>query len=273
MNHKQMNTSNPSVYGANNTTDLCTTFCNRAILTWQYLRNGVRSGIELGEETLTDINLLDIQLRHPNEVRTAKFNRIKEGRETGADWEWWFGSKSGWLGLRIQAKKLNHTSLEYDSLDKASKKHGYQVDMLLADAMKNGLVPLYCLYNFWDTHRSAVQWNCGTYAQSSELHGCTLANANDIKSLISANDKSLKSVSAKALPWNCLVCCQGFSNQGDDITRRASGILRGFWNFNDNQMRIAERPPDYVSNVLAGEFSRETPMEISHLMIVTEGLL
>src|ERR1700674_228364 len=96
---------------------LCATFCQSAIWTWNCLKYARQTGIQLGEESLTDLNLLNIQICHPSEVRTKKFSRNTEGKVTGADWEWWFGSPSGWLGLRIQAKKLNNLSSQYDELD------------------------------------------------------------------------------------------------------------------------------------------------------------
>lgn len=272
MNHTKIDTSNPSVYGSQTTIDLCTTFCNRAIITWHYLQNGIRSRIELGEETITDINLLEIQIRHPNEVRTAKFNRIIEGKITGADWEWWLGSKSGWIGLRIQAKKLNSHSLEYDSLDHSTK-NGRQVDLLIQDATNKGLIPMYCFYNYWDTHRLSPQWNCGTYSPSTELLGCTISSAKHIRSLIDYNDKSLKSVSQNALPWNCVVCCKGQSQPKADLTERAVGVLRGTWGIDAEQLRILKEPPSHVTAILHNEFSNIVDRDVSHIIVVTEGIL
>jgi hypothetical protein len=272
MNHVQLDTSNPQVYGSQTTVDLCTTFCNRAVLTWHYLRDGQRSRIELGEETITDINLLEIQIRHPNQVRTAKFNRIIEGRVTGADWEWWLGSRSGWLGLRVQAKKLNSHSLQYDSLDHSTT-NGRQVDLLIRDANRNRLVPMYCFYNYWDTSRIQSQWRCGTFAPSIELQGCTISSASTVKGLIDANDKSLQSVLKNALPWNCLICCRGHSHPKADLVERASGVLRGTWGLNEEQIRILKEPPSYVSAVLYNEFSNIVERDVSHIMVVTEDIL
>jgi hypothetical protein len=42
----------------------------------------------IGEETLTDLNLLELQAKNPRTVATVKFTRVQEGRRTGADWEW-----------------------------------------------------------------------------------------------------------------------------------------------------------------------------------------
>ena len=57
-----------------------------------------------GEETLTDINLIELKRNLSALVFTEKFSRYREGRETSADWEWWIADEHGWLGLRIQAR-------------------------------------------------------------------------------------------------------------------------------------------------------------------------
>lgn len=100
---------------------LCDTFSYRAIATWNYMYFGSQTRIKPSEESLTDINLLEIQARHTKEVRTWKFPRINEARKSGADWEWWFGSPNQWVGVRIQAKKLDIRSGRYAGLNRKNK--------------------------------------------------------------------------------------------------------------------------------------------------------
>jgi hypothetical protein len=52
-----------------------------AIRTWWYLDAAEDTEVRIGEETLTDINLIDIQHRHPAEVRTEKFPKWMEARK------------------------------------------------------------------------------------------------------------------------------------------------------------------------------------------------
>jgi hypothetical protein len=65
---------------------LCHTFRRQAIWTWDSLRQAKQVSCQIGEESLTDFNLLRIRLRHPNEVFTQSFTKPAESR-TGADWE------------------------------------------------------------------------------------------------------------------------------------------------------------------------------------------
>ena len=95
---------------------LCKTFKRRSLSTWNLLSKGRRIGTQLLEETLTDINLLELKLSHPSEVITTTFTKPKEGT-TGADWEWWFTGSSGyWLGFRVQAKIIELQSSVFEHL-------------------------------------------------------------------------------------------------------------------------------------------------------------
>ena len=247
-------------------TNICKTFCDRAVWTWRSLRNGINTGIELGEETLTDINLLEIQIRHPKDVRAVKFNRIQEGNVTGADWEWWFGSQSGWIGLRVQAKKLNSSSLKFDSLNHKSRQ-GKQVDLLVNNAQKHGLVPMYCFYNYWNQN-IVSNWTCGAHSPPQDLQGCMVSSASHIMSMVSNRDKSLQSVLTKSLPWSCLVCCEGYSGPTSDLTERVNGVLNGFWQIDHEVM---EKPPRYVSEIMRGSLERAYD-GLAYILVVTEGI-
>src|SRR4051812_16335213 len=84
---------------------LCPTFEHLAERTWKYLAAAEDTQLRIGEQTLTDINLIDMQVRHPAELTTWKF-KPEEEAANGADWEWWFHGGNRILGLRLQAKKL-----------------------------------------------------------------------------------------------------------------------------------------------------------------------
>jgi Holliday junction resolvase len=55
----------------------------------------------MGEETITELLLLELKRRHENEIKIVPFNRRQEARN-GADWAWSFEGKQ-WLGMRVQA--------------------------------------------------------------------------------------------------------------------------------------------------------------------------
>ena len=75
-------------------------------------------GIRPSEETITEMNLTELQAKHPQQIKTQTFSKRKE-LKTGADWDWelWLGSQNLWLSLSIQAKKLNPQNLRYEDLD------------------------------------------------------------------------------------------------------------------------------------------------------------
>jgi len=72
--------------------------------------------IQIGEESLTDFNLQDIQMKNPMQVRTQKFNRHEEARNVQIGMVALF-KKCG-FGLRVQAKKLDLSDNIYPGVDK-----------------------------------------------------------------------------------------------------------------------------------------------------------
>ena len=64
---------------------LCDTFKKRSSITWNLLSKARRIESQLLEETLTDINLLEVKLKHPREIITTAITKPKEA-VTGADW-------------------------------------------------------------------------------------------------------------------------------------------------------------------------------------------
>ena len=111
---------------------------------YQTSQQNINRGLGFGEETITDLVLLEISKRQPYDVITVKYGKNYEAYE-GADWEWWILSRSGIIGLRFQAKKLHFSAngYEYTHLDYRQKSNNqYQVDILIHRAKKIGLIPL-----------------------------------------------------------------------------------------------------------------------------------
>ena len=162
--------------------DLSLTLVNLAHRTWESLRLCPPNGIDVGEETLTDINLLDIQVQHSAKITLYKYPKLQEHVASGDDWEWFIGnSRSGWRTLRIQAKKLFFKSNRYIY----QELNGAQLHLLLSSATNPavGAVPMYCFYNYWD-HNAPTgpgPWltrRCTCFSPAnhpSELQGCALA--------------------------------------------------------------------------------------------------
>jgi len=113
---------------------LCTSFALQAAHTWSFLARGDRYKLLPGEETITDVNLLGLKEAKPSLVYTDKYTRYREGKVTG-DWEWWIADSRGWLGLRIQAKKLDPQTGRYLDLEGDVQKATAQADRLVHDAL------------------------------------------------------------------------------------------------------------------------------------------
>ena len=207
--------------------NLCKTFQSRAISTWNLLRKARVNTFQPGEETITDLNLLEIKRKHPHEVILYKFTKPQES-VTGADWEWWLtGPKKLWLGLRIQAKVLRLETGEFPYMyyrAKSSSKD--QTDRLIESSVTGSppRIPLYCLYANWDVQAITYlrrHWRCGTFRPSARNFGCSLVSAFLIKHLkgVVKSQPKLHPMLFYMFPWQCLVCCRGYSNK--DLPQRA----------------------------------------------------
>src|SRR5437588_9340720 len=58
-----------------------------AFETWHRLRLGKKYHVHQGEETITDVNLLEIALANLSEIKLWKCPKADEGK-VGIDWEW-----------------------------------------------------------------------------------------------------------------------------------------------------------------------------------------
>lgn len=242
---------------------LCDTFRALASKTHDHLTLAESVSHQPLEETLTDINIMQLKLRHPNEVYSQLFNKRREA-VTGADWEWWLtnASRTAWLGLRVQAKILHLSSDTYPHLHYASGKPLVsQVSKLIADAATFGLTPLYCFYLRLSSAVSlfpAVR--CRSLAYAPEHFGCSLAPATHVESLrASGSHCDLRSVLNGSLPWHCLVCCSGYG--GSDLPSRAEAFLNSFApaskapSISGQSASRRDRPPAHVFAAMEGQSS------------------
>ncbi len=197
--------------------EICWTFQYLAWRTWESLCVGPGKGIEIGEESLTDFNLLDVQIRFPANIKLYKYTKTQEHDETGADWEWWIGSSASdtWRRIRVQAKKLFHkgSQYKYDAFNESQMR--LLIDKSLDPAVS--AVPLYCFYNYW--HDTSVRVprtshclnhhcpaRCYDMALFPGVQGCTIAAAERVSLLPQRSRKTLRDVSNTSSPWHCLVC-------------------------------------------------------------------
>jgi hypothetical protein len=173
--------------------------------TWERLRDARTFEIRFGEETITDLLLLDLKrkaFKTTSIVQTSKY----EEKNTGTDWEWWLGHPGKWLRLAIQAKKLKRKD-RYDSLGhKVSKKH--QVDLLEEYAEANNAVPMYCLYNHLEKSPTATSWQCCASLDTYQL-ACTLTSSAVIQDALKVRGRcnfEWIHEQPQSLPWRCVTC-------------------------------------------------------------------
>jgi hypothetical protein len=236
---------------------ICDDFINQAVKCWHWLYLSICTGINLSEESITDFNLLEIQSKHPSEIRTQKFSRQRENL-VGADWEWWFGASGYWLGLRIQAKKLEPKSLTYPELDTVDKHGNKQIDILIKEAFayQPKCMPIYVFYNYWGTDIFDPPWQCGSYTKCYEMLGCSISHAERIRQVLYTGTKSLRDISGYMYPWSCLICCNGFS-KSEILPIRAYDFISGAFNLLQSEESsradfVTTRAPNYVYSIAEG---------------------
>jgi hypothetical protein len=242
---------------------LCEEFRRRSSGTWRLLERAYRVDQKLHEETITDINLLEIGSKCGSQIITRPITKPEEGK-VGGDWEWWLtGSSRKWLGLRVQAKVLNVSTETYEHIASAPKGN-FQAKRLIRSSLSASpkRIPIYCLYNFWPSNREATRI-CRSY-DSEKSFGCTLMDALGAKPKILAKKRALSEyLPPIQVPWHWLVCRTDYG--GLDLPERALNLWR-------NQMRrtqtvgaadedrdvyeqlfsvsIVDTPPEYVSALI-----------------------
>jgi len=255
----------PDLIDLNYRKTICESVIEQSARTWNLLRVSSRIHLSISEETITDLNLLELQVKHPTEIRTQKFSKQKEALE-GADWELWLTSGGSWLGFRVQAKKLDRDSLEYPELGHVVKSSGKrQVDLLIEHAVNSSdkikRIPLYVFYNYWKKNRFNPSWLCGSYSFSYEMLGCGMAYAEHVRNILNGHSNRLKDVSEVMYPLSCLVCCNGYSQ--DVLPKRARTFVTNAFGrlaqdrfpaeYLANMDFLTEKPPTYVSRIADGE--------------------
>ncbi len=243
------------------TGSLCGDFCDLAIKTWHRIRYGHFWGLKVLEESITDFNLLDLKITHPLKIFTDKFSKPRESKE-GADWEWWLGSRGIWLGLRIQAKILDPQKMKYKHLGHKNV-NGRQIDLLInySNKGKYPKIPLYIFYNYWNVSKFDPPWLCRTYPKSVEMLGCSVSEAQSVRSILNHGSDKLQDISQIMYPWSCLVCCVGFSINSRALPSRAFDFIMGAFSrfmpetrdFDYEKERFVKKEaPSYVYNMMEG---------------------
>ena len=184
--------------------------------TWHRLQQSWSLGIRLGEETLTDLLLLDLARDAPWGLQLSQTTKSQEAHR-GTDLEILVSTKSGgFVGFAIQAKKLYPTKYTddggiYKNLNsKVGNTDLRQIDVLERYSQRVGAIPFYLLYNFVDEYGLAKRsWHCCKKFQIEQL-GCTLVPSWRVRQAI--NERGGRYFNwlhedGNALPWRCLFNC------------------------------------------------------------------
>lgn len=180
-----------------------------ALETHLRLYNAERFDVSQSEETITEINLLEIAIDNQRNVYSEMSNKHEEAW-SGVDWEWWIYRRSRlWLRVAIQAKKLTGRGRYSHVLHQNA--NGRQIDLLRDYAVANDCVPLYCLYNFPRQQPQAAHWHCCRNFDEAQL-GCSLVPLAAVEAISAVDPRpTFEDVhrNTAALPWRCLSCRAG----------------------------------------------------------------
>jgi len=254
---------------------LCNTFKYISKYVWNLLSDShyygfyqtspkhISIGLSLSEETISDMTLLKTSQRHPYDIISVKFGKTLESGE-GTDWEWWVISSSGIIGLKLQAKRIHVKSnnYEYTFLDykpKNSKK--YQAEILVEQAQKKRMIPLYIFFNWWDLNypfRNYINRNipqcCKVY--TSRSLGVTIASGWEIKRAVFNKQKSLSHILPLSYPIRCLACCQN-----SDLTESVFKFLQKITGKKiEEKNYLHKQLPRELYLRLRGEFKDTSPI-------------
>lgn len=253
---------------------LCEDFVIQSRRTWNTIKKSESIHLNFSEESITDLNLLELQHKHPLDIITVKFDKPQESIE-GADWEWGLISSSRYMGLRIQAKKIRSRTLCYPKLDYVTPGGSRQIDELINRAKKDSppKVPFYVLYNYWDRNNYRARWLCPLRRRDIRMLGCGIVEARALRTVVNQGKKRLFDIDGMMYPWSCLMCCRVYSSGYKALPDRAFDFLSNvFGNQADfayeRDEYVVEKAPWYIHEILEGrELSEEAGEKIGVNMI------
>jgi hypothetical protein len=165
------------------------------------MKRSRQTGILVGEEAITALNLQDIKIAHSAQVKIRDFTHHEEARFSGADWEWWFVDPAGAIGFAVQAKRLEKG--RYDVAYKPDN-HDLQINTLLRYCASAGdLSPLYCWYNYFPDVTDEI-----------DFWGCALADGYAVYGRHLTKKYKQADMQPISTPWQHLVC--NFDKYGID---------------------------------------------------------
>lgn len=184
--------------------------------TWQRLAQARGFNVRLGEETLTDMLVLEWALSALSSLTPIRLYQPTKAEEAvrGTDMEMrvYVGHGDA-IVAAIQAKKLNMSTTRYDSLNALTgRTRSRQIDVLEAYARQTGAAPLYLLYNHVTVFHIPSVWHCGLPLDPGQL-GCTLVPSARVREVLvrPRGRRTFHHIHSfpDAMPWRCIECPRG----------------------------------------------------------------
>lgn len=180
--------------------DIQQTLSARARWTSTFIGQGYSSRLGVLEETVTDVNLIDIATTHDGYVFTHKFTRRQEGARSGGDWLWCIGEPGGWLSVLVQAKIINPKTGRCPYLN---HRKGQQRSLLLSFARAVRALPLYVIYTYVPEYFEPAPKAAHNFSRFPAWEwGCSWITPRDVRQLASHSTTSADEVLARAVPWS-----------------------------------------------------------------------
>ena len=209
---------------------------------WNRLKQSRELHVRLGEETLTDILVLDFtRLAGGQKVKIRQTKKYEEA-QNGADLEI-FVNIGGGSAFRyaVQAKKLYPEEKYRYLTSRAGSSDRLQLDVLEDTAKVSGVLPYYLLYNYVDRINTVQHWHCCQCLDENQL-GCTLVPSWRVRHATEQRGcrtfTFLHSI-PEALPFRCRFDCPLDSRW--DRKREAERIRFGF----HAQTNTSREAPDW----------------------------
>jgi len=195
-------------------------FQSLAEIIWDSTRDAKSASLQWGEETITELLLLELFRKLPHQVKSRPFNKREEAK-TGADWLWVLTNPdmSRSVSFLVQAKVLEKTEIKYASLYKETGKHPnkrLQLDVLIDCGQKIGAHPIYAFYNHVSLE-SRIPRICHTYSKREpvESWGISISNAHSVDQ--QKVDNKFDTHVVRSIPFHCLLCTNGDGEYDPDF--------------------------------------------------------
>ena len=201
--------------------------------TWNRLREAQRLRVRLGEETLTDLLVLDFLASAPSNVKILPTTKFEEAQQ-GTDLVVYVRRGANKADIyAVQAKKLSIVG-RYDHLKQRSgQTQQWQIDVLERYAKKWRAVPLYLLFNHVDDRDLTPDyWHCCQQTVDKRQFGCTLVPSWRIREAISirgCRTFGYVHLDQAALPWRCAFDCPNNRTMWGRIREKTEESYREFF--------------------------------------------